>query len=89
VFAILDDTFLSLEGAGQWAAYAWLAHPAGGRLDRPAAVKRMLGKRRRWSQDEGLGLFLVVDRLMPGWPSLVFDPKSIGATDLLERAIRQ
>ncbi len=87
MFAILDDTFLSLEGAGQWTAYAWLAHPAGGRLDREAAVKRMLGRRRRWSQDEGLALFLVVDRLMPAWPSLVFDPHAIGATALLERAI--
>jgi hypothetical protein len=87
VFATLDDTFLSLEGAGQWTASAWLAHPAGGRLDRDAAVAKMLGRRRRWSQDEGLALFLVVDRLMPGWPALVFGPSSMGATALLERAI--
>ena len=33
VFAILDDTFLSMEGAGQWVGYAWLAHPAGGEAD--------------------------------------------------------
>ena len=42
VFAILDDTFLSMEGAAQWAAYAWLAHPAGGGLDK---TKR---RRRKW-----------------------------------------
>lgn len=86
VFATLDDLWLSLEGAGQWAGYAWLAHPKGGRMDRAAAVERMSGRRRRWSQDQGLGLFLVVDRLLPGWPRLVFSETSIGAMELLERA---
>ena len=88
-FAILDDTFLSLEGAAQWTAYTWLAHPAGGGLDRTAAMNTMLGKRRWWVQDEGLGLFLVVDRLLPEWPSLVFRIPSMGAVELLEQAVQQ
>jgi hypothetical protein len=87
-FAILDDTFLSLEGAGQWAGAAWLAHPRGGGLTREAAVAKMLGKRRWWVQDEGLALFLVVDRLLPGWPLLVFHDPSMGVLKLLERAVR-
>lgn len=87
-FAILDDTFLSLEGAGQWAAVAWLAHPRGGGMTREAAVAKMLGRRRWWAQDEGLALFLVVDRLLPGWPLLVFAEPSMGAFELLERAAR-
>lgn len=88
VFAVLDDTFLSMEGAAQWAAYAWLAHPAGGGLDKTAAAKKMVGKRRRWTQDEGLALFLVIDRLLPEWPSLVFRTPSMGAVELLERAVQ-
>jgi hypothetical protein len=87
VFAILDDMFLSLEGCGQWTAYAWLAHPGGGGLDRDAAIKRMLGRRRWWVQDEGLALMLVVDRLLTQWPSLVFREPSMGATELLDRAV--
>ena len=87
-FVILDVTFLSLEGAGQWAGAAWLAHPKGGGLTREAAVAKMLGKRRWWAQDEGLALFLVVDGLLPGWPLLVFHDPSMGALDLLERAVR-
>jgi hypothetical protein len=87
VFAIVDDTCLSMEGAGQWAAYAWLAHPDGGGLDRAAAIAKMLGKRRWWSQDEGLALMLAVDRLLPGWPLLVFGDTSTGAGELLERAV--
>jgi hypothetical protein len=89
VFAVLDNTWLSMEGAGQWAGYAWLAHPKGGGLDRQAAVARMLGRRRWWSQDEGLGVFLVLDRLLPEWPSLVFGKTSVGALDLLERAVER
>ena len=53
-FAILDDAFLSMEGAAQWAAAAWLAHPKGGKLTREAAVTKMLGRRRWWVQDESL-----------------------------------
>lgn len=87
VFAVLDNIFLSLEGSGQWAAYAWLSHPEGGGMDRDAAVKKMLGRRRWWAQDEGLALMLVVDRLLPEWPSLVFGETSTGALDLLERAV--
>ena len=87
VFAEVDDIFLSFEGAGQWVAVAWLSHPEGGGMTRDAAVKKMLGKRRWWAQDDSLALFLVVDRLLPEWPSLVFGEKSMGALDLLERAV--
>jgi hypothetical protein len=87
-FAILDDTFLSMEGAGQWVAAAWLSHPRGGGMTRDAAVAKMLGKRKWWVQDEGLALFLVVDRLLPGWPLLVFHEPSMGASELLARAVR-
>lgn len=89
VFATLDDTFLSMEGAAQWTAYAWLAHPEGGAMEPEKAVAKMLGRRRWWAQDEGLALFLVVDRLLPEWPSLVFGQKSAGALELLELATRQ
>ena len=87
VFATLDDTWLSMEGAAQWAAVAWLSHPDGGGMTKDAAVAKMLGKRRWWAQDESLAVFLVVDRLLPEWPSLVFGDTSMGATALLERAV--
>jgi hypothetical protein len=89
VFATLDNVFLAMEGVGQWTAYAWLAHPDGGGLDRDAAIQRMLGRRRKWTQDEGLALFLVVNRLLPEWPALEFGVPSPGALDLLERAVQQ
>jgi hypothetical protein len=88
VFAALDSVWLSLEGAGQWTGYAWLQHAKGGGLTAQQAIDKMRGRKRRWSQDEGFGLFLVVDRLLPAWPSLVFNQPSIGAVELLERAIQ-
>jgi hypothetical protein len=48
----------------------------------------MLGKRRWWAQDEGLGLFLVIDRLLPDWPRFVFRDPSMGAIELLEQAVQ-
>ena len=88
VYATLDDVFLSLEGAAQWAAAAWLAHPKGGGMAKDAAVARMIGRRRWWVQDEGLAIFLVIDRLLPGWQALVFREPSAGVLELLERATR-
>ena len=87
VFADVDNIFLAMEGVGQWSAYAWLSHPDGGGLERDAAIKTMLGQRRWWAQDEGLALFLVLDRLLPEWPTLAFREPSVGATELLERAV--
>ena len=88
VFATLDSLWLSMEGAGQWSAYAWLSNPRGGGMSREEAIKKMTGKRKHWTQDEGLALFLTVDRLLPEWPSLVFRTPSMGALELLERAVR-
>lgn len=86
VFATLDDIWLSMEGAGQFAGCAWLAHPQGGGMTREDAIAKMIGRRRRWSQDQGLALMLVLERLLPGWPKFVFADPSAGALELLERA---
>jgi len=87
VFAQVDEIFLAMEGVGQWVAYAWLARPDGGGGEPDTAIEKMLGKRRRWTQDEGLALLLVVDRLLPEWPRLAFGVPAMGATQLLERAV--
>jgi hypothetical protein len=82
-----DDLFLSMEGLGQWNAYAWLSDPKGGGLTTDAARDKMRGKRHWWSQEEGLGLFLVIDRFVPGWAAQAFgSPPALGI-DLLRQAV--
>ena len=80
-----DDLFLTMEGFGQWVAYAWLADPGGGQMEAGAARDRMAGTR-WWSQEEGLALFLVIDRFLPDWPQRAFAAKPALGIDLLRLA---
>lgn len=82
----LDDIFLTMEGLGQWLAYAWYISPQGGAIDKATALREVRRKRNQWSQDQGLGLFLVIDRLVPGWQRDVFAAKPVLADALLARA---
>jgi hypothetical protein len=82
-----DDLFLTMEGFGQWVAYAWLADPDGGGLQRAEAIEKMRGGKRWWSQEVGLGLFLVIDRFVPNWADQAFgSPPKLGI-DLLRQAV--
>lgn len=87
-WAALDDIFLTMEGAGQWLAYAWLTSPAGEKLPRATALRGVRRDGKQWSQDQGLALFLTIDRLVPGWQRLAFAKQPHLATALLERAAR-
>ncbi|MBN4073041.1 DDE-type integrase/transposase/recombinase [Crocinitomix catalasitica] len=84
----LDDIFLSMEGLGQYVGVAWLIHPKGGNLPIEVAVKGFRRNGRWWSQDEGLALFLILNRLTnPNWKDDMFgkEPKYIVA--LLKQTI--
>ncbi len=82
-----DDIYLTMEGFGQWNAYAWLSDPKGGGMTRDAAREKMRGKRKWWSQEEGLGLFLVIDRFVPNWAAEAFAPQPKLGMDLLREAV--
>jgi hypothetical protein len=84
-----DDLFLSMEGFGQWIAYAWLSDPKGGAMTAEAAREKMRGKRHWWSQEEGLGLFLVIDRFVPHWPAEAFAKQPKLGIDLLREVTAQ
>jgi hypothetical protein len=86
-FKPYDDLFLTMEGFGQWSAFAWLSDPRGGALTPAAAQSKMRGSRRWWSQEEGLALFLVIDRLLPGWAQRAFgNPPALGI-EMLRQAV--
>lgn len=79
VFTELEDVLLMMEGVAIW-AHAQLA----------AADPRVTFKRSgntAWVQDEGYALFLLIDRLMPGWQSRVFADPPPSPIGLLEEAL--
>lgn len=79
----LEDVFLYMEGAANWAAYHAL-------LAQGVAPQKALPRLRRggryWSQDVGLALFLVIDRLLPDWQTTAFGNNPGTAIALLESA---
>jgi hypothetical protein len=80
-YAEAEDIWLTFEGSGQWAGYRWLVHPEGMALD-PELARRAAMRSRWWSQNEGLAIALVLDRLGPSdWHETVFGN---GARTLLE-----
>lgn len=68
----VEDAFLTMEGVGQWAAYAWLTDPTGGGVDPARALTLFRRGGRFWSQDEGLLVMLAVDRFAPRWREHAF-----------------
>lgn len=85
-WAPLDDLFLDMEGLGQWLAYAWYRTPAGGGVPAATALKEVRRGGTQWTQDEGLALFLVVDRLVPDWQRDAFAAQPMLAQALLAKA---
>ncbi len=82
-WAPLDDLFLDMEGLGQWVFYRWALRSGVAPAEALAATRRG-GK--YWTQDEGLALFLTIDRLLPDWQSRAFAAQPALAEALLEAA---
>lgn len=84
----LDNVFLSMEGTGQFAMMAWLAHPEGGGVDQETAVQAARRNKNWWSQEEGLALFMALDRLTDiRWGEDMFSENPADAVTLLEKAL--
>jgi hypothetical protein len=86
----IDNFFLTMEGAGQYTMYAWLIHPAGGNLSVKDALAGVRRGKKWWSQDEGLSLFLVLNRLSKTklWAKLMFGNETVSVIDLINAEFR-
>jgi hypothetical protein len=78
-WAEVDEISLTMEGLSQWTAYSWLTS---GRGIPPATALAKL-RSPSWSQDEGLAIFLLIDRLVPDWQQRIFAASPAGAQQLL------
>jgi hypothetical protein len=86
--ADVEDVFLTLEGSGQWLGHQWLIDPAGGQLAEADALERFTTDPGFWSQEQGLALFLVVDRLDKGaWKQIAFGIGDRSGIAFLEAAV--
>jgi hypothetical protein len=86
-FAAMDDVFLTMEGMGQFLIYDYFRSPEGGAVNAADALRGVRRNGRWWSQDEGLALMLVVDRLLPGWQQRAFRDPDWRAEQLLAAAV--
>jgi len=83
IYAELEEIFLGMEGVANWAAMRAAMHEGLAPADATAFIRR---DGRRWSQDEGLALFLAIDALLPQWQTRVFGANPAPVWSLLEEA---
>lgn len=83
----IDRFFLTMEGLGQYTMYLWLIHPKGGNITIPNAIAGVRRGSKWWSQDEGFGLFLVLERLtVPSkWAKGLFGDRTEDIVSLIKR----
>jgi hypothetical protein len=85
IYTQLEDIFLTMEGAANWAAYR--SAKAEG-MSGTEAIK-LLRRGKRWAQDEGLALFLLADSFAPALQKKVFGKSEVSIIDLLQKAIKR
>jgi hypothetical protein len=87
VLAEMEDMFLVLEGVGVWAQFqaARLYAPAGEPWQTTAM--NLLHLNTDWVQEEGFALFVLIDRLVPGWQERFFQPQFPSPFAVLREAV--
>lgn len=84
----MENIFLSMEGLGQFMIVSWLTNPDGGNIPFDIAVKATRRNKKWWSQDEGLALFLILDKLAtPDW-KMMFSDNPIDVITLIEKELK-
>lgn len=86
----VDDIFLTMEGLGQYSMYLWMIDPKGGKIDKSIALDGVRRNKKWWSQDEGLVLFLILERLKAPevWAKGMFGAKVTTVIELIKNNIK-
>ncbi|WP_157262921.1 hypothetical protein [Pedobacter steynii] len=86
----IDDFFLTMEGLGQYSMYLWLIHPMGADIAPEMAIQGVRRGKKWWSQDEGLALFLVLDKMAKpeSWAKEMFGDQVESVVSLIRQQIR-
>jgi len=85
-WAEADRLFLAMEGMGQWLIYRWINGATPRAVPTAASLEPVRRGRKWWTQEQGLALFLLLDRFSPDWRrnQATADPTRLDA--LLARA---
>lgn len=86
-FVALDDVFLTTEGIGQWVMLRHLQDTEGLNRSQADAIALVRAGQDFWTQDQGLALILVIDRLLPDWRARAFREPDWRAESLLAAAV--
>ncbi len=85
-----EDLWLTFEGSGQWAGYQWVIHPHGANAAADVALPNFARRSRWWSQNEGLAIALVLDRLGgPSWKRHAFGDGAQTLLEMLDAALAE
>jgi len=83
----LDDIFLALEGSAMWAQYKTTRKYAPQGQSPEQTLHFLFQHLNSWSQEEGLALFLIIDKLVPGWQAQFFSAELPSPFELLRKSL--
>jgi hypothetical protein len=86
--AELDDIFLVMEGIGVWVQFQIARDLAGRHESWRDSLQFLLSRNDDWVQEEGLALFLLLDRLVPNWQARFMAPDFPPPFEVLRDALR-
>lgn len=86
----MDDFFLTMEGFGQYSMYAWLVDSRGANIKKDIAIEGIRRSKTMWSQEEGLALFLILEKLNKpeNWGKTMVSDKVETVIKLIDESIK-
>ncbi len=86
-YAELEELFLNMEGAAEWARFKLHQAAPGTRMSDAEIISFIRGQENSWSQDEGLALVLLLEKEVPGWQRQLLGPEMASPLKLLEGSV--
>ena len=88
-YSDLEDIFLAMEGLALWVHYRTARERAPSEEDWLKTFITLSERSDAWSQEEGLALFVLIDRLTPGWQARFLAPGFPSPFTVLREAVRR
>lgn len=83
-YAEIEELFLNMEGAAEWARFKLHQAAPGNRLSDAEIISFIRGRENSWSQDMGLALVLLLEKEVPGWQRQLLGPEMASPLKMLE-----